>query len=578
MACRPDRWLLGWPALAALVAGSAWFALPRIETDLSAEVARASLPAALAPGGDAGIGIAAAGRDVTITLPPGLAPDLAGMRDRANALATPRRVTLAETAPAFMDPFRFAIAREGASVVLTGGFPLGVSPARLAGTGGGQAGSLDDRTQPAAGAPEGFEDAAAWMIAAVQRLESGGASLVGRTLGLRGAAPDNAAYRDVRVSLGQVPAGFQLGDVDVQPPRADPFLWRAERRDGRLTLSGHVPSEDVRASLVEAARKLAGGDEVADEMDTARGLDPAVVFERAAAAGMGALSALDSGRVELAGTAISITGRSAARDALPGIEAAFRRALPAGLRLGAVTLAAEPPRPYLFAIRREGGRLTASGFLPTDAERATLLSQMSRRFPAERVESRIRLGDGAPERLPAVASLAIDGLAELAEGEVRIRDRELRVRGRILYADLAERVRRRVSAAIPSDWTAEIDIEAVSARRDLDAMACADLLADTALREPVSFDAGKAELGPATQRPLAQLADVLRRCRAREVRIVADAESSSEAGAASELATRRANALRASLEAANVGVRLTAQEGVMPGAAPPGRVRFVVHP
>jgi hypothetical protein len=477
-----------------------------------------------------------------------------------------------------MDPFLFSVRREGGRLALTGGLPLGTSLARLAEAAGEQPGELEDRTRAAAGAPEGFEDVARWMIGAMRLLGSGEASLVGRTVRLRGDASDSVAYREVRARLARLPSSFLLGDVDLQPPRADPFVWRAGRRDGRFSLSGHVPSEAARASLVETARRLAGGDEVADEMETARGLDPAIAFERATIAGMAALSSLDRGDVQLAGNAISITGSSAAREALPGIEAAFRRALPPGLRIGSVALASEPPRPYLFAARREAGRVTVSGFLPSEAERAALLSQMSRRFTAERIEGRVRLGDGAPERLPAVASLALEGLAELADGEIRIRDRELRLKGRILYADLAERVRRRMAAALPAGWTADIDIESASARRDLDPMACADLLADAVLREPVSFEAGGAELGPPAQRAVAQLAGILKRCRAREVKIVASPEAPSEGGVPSDLASRRANALRSSLEAANVGVPLNAEGAAQPGNVQAGRVSFVVDP
>ena len=87
---------------------------------------------------------------------------------------------------------------------------------------------------------------------------------------------------------------------------AKPFTWSAERNVSRLTLSGNVSLPAVRARLNEAARGIAGGVEVADQMAFARGVPQR--FEAAALLLMEQLGRLRDGKVTLSDTSVRLSG------------------------------------------------------------------------------------------------------------------------------------------------------------------------------------------------------------------------------------------------------------------------------
>ena len=140
-----------------------------------------------------------------------------------------------------------------------------------------------------------------------------------------------AAGRDLRFSAAAFSEeGRQaaLGIVEAVPgtrlvedntrliPEAKPFVWAGERDVTHFTLSGNVPSPAIRGRLDDALRGLAGGTEVADRMEYARGAP--VRFDAAAQLLIEQLARLSGGKVALSDSAVSLKGT--ARD-LGGREA-----------------------------------------------------------------------------------------------------------------------------------------------------------------------------------------------------------------------------------------------------------------
>ena len=126
------------------------------------------------------------------------------------------------------------------------------------------------------------------------------------------------AYRTVLTSSGN--GGLVYGGVTRittvvdAPAVVSPFTWSAEKSaEGGLSLSGHVPSEEIRADLLARAATLVGG--VSPPIDTmviASGA-PTGGWQTTAEFALMQLDALDAGRVSMRDTQLTVRG--AAEDA-----------------------------------------------------------------------------------------------------------------------------------------------------------------------------------------------------------------------------------------------------------------------
>ena len=351
--------------------------------------------------------------------------------------------------------------------------------------------------------------------------------------------------------------------MSVAPPLVHPWSWSASREGGSLVLDGFVPSETERAALVAAARGRAG--EVQDRMRTARGWPDEVDFRRAAQAGLDALLRLQDGRVELREGRATLRGRSPARDLLEGIASTFRTALPAELGPAEIALAPAPADPYVFTAERRGGRVTLAGFMPQAPERAVVRDLATRRFPGEAIVDDVHLAEGAPPDVAVAAALALAQLAQMAEGRVAISGRAYALSGRVLYPELAGRLRERAEAGLPPGWTVSADLRG-PAERQLQPQTCGDLLDEAARREPIRFAAGASDLAPG-ERGLAGAAAILARCGSARIRVVASATEGD--ARARDLARRRAESVAARLaEAASPGSGVTLTSDARERAGP----------
>lgn len=107
-----------------------------------------------------------------------------------------------------------------------------------------------------------------------------------------------------------------------------PFQWGARRDDGRVILSGAVPSEITRQSLMGAARAAFPGADPVDEMQVAGGAaSPA--FARVARSAIRALARLETGEVRIIDSHVAFIG-DATGEGARAIHALF----------------AEPPPPF----------------------------------------------------------------------------------------------------------------------------------------------------------------------------------------------------------------------------------------
>ena len=96
-------------------------------------------------------------------------------------------------------------------------------------------------------------------------MASGEFKLSDSTLDISGVAKDSVSYDRVTAALaGGLPAGLKLGSSSIVPPVASPYEFKSVKSAAGIVLSGSVPSDDVRQSIVAKAGEISGGATVTD--------------------------------------------------------------------------------------------------------------------------------------------------------------------------------------------------------------------------------------------------------------------------------------------------------------------------
>lgn len=235
---------------------------------------------------------------------------------------------------------------------------------------------------------------------------------------LTGAAPSNDAVTEaarlVRRSNG--PGGVIFGGVTLVESRADaappvsPYVWRATKTgEGRIVLSGLVPSKSIQASLVEDAR-LIGRAAVENEMKLATGA-PEGNFQGVARFALTQLSKLEQGevtitdyRVVLRGEAADPKLRAEVVQAVSGIAAPFR---------GEPLLAGD----VRWRAALSENVLTLSGNVSGEGERRQLLSALEQDFEGEIIDEMI-LGESPAEGWLAGALAGLPEFTKFRSGDM----------------------------------------------------------------------------------------------------------------------------------------------------------------
>ncbi|MDP3460912.1 MAG: hypothetical protein Q8S09_16695 [Hyphomonas sp.] len=206
----------------------------------------------------------------------------------------------------------------------------------------------------------------------------------GQTAILSGAAPSQDAAEDaaqiVLRSSGR--GGIVFGGVSqvelrvrtAQPVR--PYVWSVEKlADGRLALSGHVPSKAVRSDLMLEAGAVSKGP-AEDRMIVAAGA-PEGNWQGIARFAVSRVAELDEGHAVLKDHVLMLRGASA-DDGLRARLTGATGAVAAPFR-GVALIRGVP----LWSASLADGTMVLSGAVPGEADRRALLAEVRRVFDGE---------------------------------------------------------------------------------------------------------------------------------------------------------------------------------------------------
>lgn len=337
--CRPWAWLWGLIPLAAIMLAAILLRAPAISDHLG-ERAHAELDSA---GHDWAV-VEMAGRDAVLS---GIAPDedaLATAHQALAGLSGLRRVADATGLPPVESPYRWWAERVGESVRLGGHVPSMalrnelLSLARDAFPGS----EPRDEMAYARGAPDraDWDRTAYLLVESLRRMTHGRAELEDDALTLTGRAADIEDYERLPEAFDPPPSGFRIAALDIEPAVVAPHRFEARMRNGRIGLSGHVPSEEASEFARGEAGRMRPDMQITAEISVAAGPVHARDWVAAARYALGQFALLaDGSRVAIVDDEIVIEGRAADQASYQAILSG-RDLVPPGFTLQA---AVRPP-------------------------------------------------------------------------------------------------------------------------------------------------------------------------------------------------------------------------------------------
>lgn len=489
----------------------------------------------------------------------GRAPDLATYKALAGIMQgpLPGGLKLARFAvrPPVAAPFAFTAARQGDAVRLTGYVPseqaraevLSLLGAALPGV------RITDEAQIADGAPatDMWLKAVRFAGQILAHMPQGRVALSDSSVTVEGAASGFAAFDALNAARRAPPEGFQVMRFTVEPPRAQPFVTTIDRGPETVRLTGYVPSEEARKLLVDAARSGFAGVPVADEMRLASGGPPADAWAAAANFAVTQLARLRTGKAELTGTKVKLSGEALDSAAFVTLRQAAKTP-PETVSVDAAAVRPPTISPYVFAVRRDGDGLTVSGFYPDEAAHMVVRAALERHFLQEKVNDLSAIGSGAPE---GFADAVLAGLAQLARteaGDLSLADTQLRLAGTVHRPAVAEEVEAELKRALKAPFAMDTGITVASAQPTLPTAQCQAQIADLLGRGTIAFDTGSARIDRASLGLLDRLAATLQRCPSATVVIGGHTDAVGDASANQRLSEARANAVLGFLTQAGV--------------------------
>lgn len=250
---------------------------------------------------------------------------------------------------------------------------------------------------------------------------------VGRDLRLSGVAPSGEAITAAVDSVKSV-HGVRVVEQAAQLPKvADPFVTTALLEPGQVTLTGNVSDDTMRSHILTLAAASLPDAQIDDSMEWARGATDGLL--PLFAYGLAQLTGLTSGKIEVSGNTLSVSGQAATVEAYSNILAAFEGDLPADGIKGNVSIEPAPISPFLLSMEKRDGKLSISGYVPDEAFKGRLLTQATEVLPGIEVEELLVVASGAPQNLFEFAAFTMDQMASMAGSSALIVDNAISLHG-----------------------------------------------------------------------------------------------------------------------------------------------------
>ncbi len=249
----------------------------------------------------------------------------------------------------------------------------------------------------------------------------------GRDAVVRGAAPSESG-KDQASSITD--AVYDIRVVDNQTDliaAQSPYIFKATRDGDAVELSGFVPDEQARQTLLGAVKETISGSTVTDKLELARGAPEG--HAAMTMFGVSQLAGLSKGEFSLEDSAVTLRGASASRDSYNSITQALGGGLPVGATLALGDIEAPKVSPYTWSAKYQEKQVSLDGHVPSEQVRKSITDAVAAALPNVEIVDNQLLASGAPQEFEQSVEFAIAQLPRLKEGDIKLSDKEISFAG-----------------------------------------------------------------------------------------------------------------------------------------------------
>ena len=372
------------------------------------------------------------GMDLTVK---GVAPSIdiynAANTALAGDLPGGGKLAMADITPPTADPYTMSAVKSGAGITLDGFVPSNdVRSSLVAAAEAANPGKpVTDNLQLALGQPEGFGALAGFGISQLTGLTTGEMSLNNADLSVKGLAKDEATFNAINTALaGAIPGGGKVALEAIEKPAISPYVFSATEKEDGVTLEGYVPSEAVRAQLVETAGKTTNGT-VTDNLKI--GVGAPAGFTELADFGVSQLGQFSTGMASISDTDLSVQGTALSPEAYDTATNALSGSVPGDGQVILADITRSTVSPYTFSASKDKGIIVLDGYVSSEAERSDAVTFATVTNAGDRVIDRLVVANGVPEGVNwgEANKLAIKEASQLLKGSASISNNAYTVEG-----------------------------------------------------------------------------------------------------------------------------------------------------
>ncbi|WP_244435027.1 OmpA family protein [Methylocystis sp. SC2] len=516
----PKKWWIGLPVLLGLGYFAQGALTPRLEDDLRAAVLSR---VARSPDAIDRPEVRVSGRDVVLA-GVSLSPEAKASLLTALGVETPARRIMDATQPlSRATPFVLRLERRGGKAMISGNVPPTGVRERLRAEIAALGLEVSDSAAYADGAPHAFPDLASFAVRRLAELDPATTTMTDATLAVSGEARSAADYERALAALKASPFESAV-KVEVSPPRVSPYVFTAAARDGVISLSGHLPSDDLRKQVVAMAAAAGAGAAVSDATELGAGA-PAGDFAGALAFAVGELGKLSQGKVAVSDGKIIIEGQGRQNIFGETIRADAKARLPSGFEIARLDVMAGPMTPYVFSAQRAGGEVTLTGYAPDEAVRNRLIETARRNFFDAKVVDRLMIAKGAPQNFAEATDHSLAALARLDEGKLAISDSNISLAGVARHQSARAEIAASFADALPQSFRGEAQLSTRIVGSPLDASRCAAALSELLAKSPIVFASDDSAIAAESAPLVDAIAATALRCQGATLEIAAHTDN-----------------------------------------------------
>ncbi|MEO1397407.1 MAG: BON domain-containing protein [Pseudomonadota bacterium] len=374
--------------------------------------------------------------------------------------ALPAGLTLGTTdiKPATISPYTWKADYDGTKLALTGFVPNDESRAAVLDQAKAALpnAEIEDGMDIAAGAGSAFTAHTGFALAQLPRFSNGSVSLSDADLSVEGVATNLDTFSAANQALQAPLGGLTIASRDLVPPTVAPYAWGADYDGSKLALSGFVPSDATRTTVLDQARAALPNAEIEDGMKIAAGAGPAFVEHTGYA--LNQLPRFSNGSVSLSDAELSVNGVASNLETFDAGTKALQAPVD-GLTIASQEIAPPTVSPYTWTADLKDNVITLGGYVPSAEVRATVGSQAQAAVPGTSVVDNMKIAAGAPPNLTELTGGSLRALRRFTQGRIGLSDTDMSISGTAATSGdymAAERTLAGVLPGAPSSVSASV--------------------------------------------------------------------------------------------------------------------------